>query len=49
MLGFEPGKAELEKTTPHHCVMEEGIFSAALLALVIDTSGGRRLGCAAPE
>lgn len=26
VVSFGPGKAELEKTTPHHCVMEEGIF-----------------------
>jgi hypothetical protein len=30
VLSFEPGHAELEKTTPHHCVMEQGILSAAL-------------------
>jgi hypothetical protein len=35
VLAFEPGTAELEKTTPHHCVMEEGIFSAALLTLEV--------------
>jgi len=33
VLGFEPGKAELEKTTPHHCVMEEGILAEALIAV----------------
>lgn len=27
---FEPGYAELEKTTPHHCFVEQGIMSAAL-------------------
>jgi hypothetical protein len=27
---FQPGKAVLEKTTPHHCMMEEGILSEAL-------------------
>ena len=27
---FRPGHAELVKTTPHHCVMEEGIFMEAL-------------------
>ena len=27
---FEPGRAELEKTTPHHCAMEQGILTAAL-------------------
>ena len=30
VLSFEPGHAELEKTTPHHCVMEEGILEEAL-------------------
>jgi hypothetical protein len=35
VVAFEPGRAELEKTTPHHCVMEEGIFSAALLTLEV--------------
>lgn len=30
VLSFSPGRAELEKTTPHHCVMEEGILEEAL-------------------
>jgi len=30
VLSFEPGRAELEKTTPHHCVMEQGILAEAL-------------------
>lgn len=30
VLAFEPGYAKLEKTTPHHCAMEQGILSAAL-------------------
>ena len=30
VLEFEPGHATLEKTTPHHCMMEQGILSAAL-------------------
>lgn len=30
VLRFEPGYAELEKTTPHHCVMEQGILSEGL-------------------
>jgi len=30
VLKFEPGYAELEKTTPHHCQMEQGILLAAL-------------------
>lgn len=33
MLTFLPGSAELEKNTPHHCVMEQGILSAALAAV----------------
>jgi hypothetical protein len=30
VLKFEPGLAELEKNTPHHCVMEQGILTEAL-------------------
>jgi hypothetical protein len=30
VLKFEPGFAELEKTTPHHCRMEQGLLAAAL-------------------
>jgi hypothetical protein len=30
---FGPGFAELEKNTPHHCVMEQGILSGALAAV----------------
>jgi hypothetical protein len=33
VLRFEAGYAELEKTTPHHCVMEQGILAAALTAV----------------
>lgn len=33
VVRFEPGFAELEKTTPHHCVMEQGILSAGLAAV----------------
>ena len=33
VLSFEPGNATLEKTTPHHCLMEQGILSAALSAV----------------
>ncbi|HSC86702.1 MAG TPA: hypothetical protein VLC09_05500, partial [Polyangiaceae bacterium] len=33
VLEFQPGYAELEKTTPHHCVMEQGILTAALTAV----------------
>jgi len=35
VLRFEPGRAELEKTTPHLCTMEEGILTQALAALGI--------------
>jgi hypothetical protein len=30
VLTFQKGYAEIEKTTPHHCAMEQGILSAAL-------------------
>lgn len=30
VLRFEPGEAVMEKTTPHHCMMEQGILMAAL-------------------
>jgi hypothetical protein len=30
VLKFERGHAEVEKTTPHHCTMEEGILLEAL-------------------
>lgn len=33
VLMFDAGYAELEKNTPHHCVMEQGILSAALAAV----------------
>ncbi len=33
VVRFEPGNAEIEKTTPHHCAMEQGILSAALNAV----------------
>lgn len=33
VLSFTPGRAELEKTTPHHCVLEEGILEEALRAV----------------
>ena len=33
VLRFVPGEAVLEKTTPHHCVMEEGILAEALIAV----------------
>ena len=30
VMAWSPGRAELEKTTPHHCAMEEGIMHRAL-------------------
>jgi hypothetical protein len=33
VVRFDPGYAELEKTTPHHCVMEQGILTGALAAV----------------
>ena len=33
VLSFDANRAVLEKTTPHHCMMEEGILSQALTAV----------------
>lgn len=33
VLSFETGRAEVEKATPHHCHMEEGIVAEALRAV----------------
>jgi hypothetical protein len=33
VIKFEPGLAELEKNTPHHCMMEHGILTEALLTV----------------
>jgi hypothetical protein len=33
VTSFELGKATLEKTTPHHCAMEEGLLLQALFAV----------------
>ena len=33
VVSFLPGRATLDKTTPHHCAMEEGILSQALLSM----------------
>ena len=30
VVAFEPGEARVEKTTPHHCALEEGIVGAAM-------------------
>ncbi|HKY39008.1 MAG TPA: hypothetical protein VJN18_23880 [Polyangiaceae bacterium] len=33
VIKFEPGLAELEKNTPHHCVMDQGMLTEALLTI----------------
>jgi hypothetical protein len=33
VIKFEPGMAELEKNTPHHCLMEQGILTEALMTI----------------
>jgi hypothetical protein len=33
VLKFEPGLCDIEKNTAHHCVMEEGILTEALLSV----------------
>jgi len=33
VLKFEPGHAEVENNTPHHCIMEQGMLTEALLAV----------------
>jgi hypothetical protein len=33
VISFETDRAEMEKTTPHHCAMEEGILAQALQAV----------------
>lgn len=35
VLQFAPGYAQLEKTTPHHCLVEEGILEEALRTIGI--------------
>lgn len=35
VISFAPGRAELVKTTPHHCVMEEGILQEALIGVQV--------------
>ncbi len=35
VVHFGPGEARLDKTTPHHCVVEEGILEAALRAIEV--------------
>jgi hypothetical protein len=35
VVSFAPGRAELKKTTPHHCAMVEGIFLEALSSIGI--------------
>lgn len=38
VVAFSPGHAVMEKATPHHCFMEEGIFAEALTALGVPAS-----------
>lgn len=33
VLKFEPGLAEVENNTPHHCLVEQGILTEALLCV----------------
>src|SRR5947209_10556441 len=33
VVELRPGYARMEKTTPHHCVMEEGILAEALFTV----------------
>jgi len=42
VVAFRPGEAVLVKTTPHHCVMEEGILSEAFRTLGIPTTVQQR-------
>lgn len=42
VLSFAPGHAELEKTTPHHCGMEEGIMQEALRTLGVKSEVTQR-------
>ena len=42
VLTFEPGLAVMEKTTPHHCVMEEGIIEEAMRTLGIRVEVSQR-------
>lgn len=41
VLSFEAGHAELENTTPHHCMMEQGIMTAALSAVGCPSTVGQ--------
>lgn len=42
VLDFKPGYCELEKTTPHHCAMEQGILSAAFSAIGCPVAVGQK-------
>jgi len=44
VLRFVPGEAVLEKTTPHHCVLEEGILAEALISVGVPAMV-RQTGC----
>ncbi len=35
VAAFSANRAELEKTTPHHCIMEEGIIEESLRAMTL--------------
>jgi len=41
VVEFVPGRAILEKTTPHHCAMEEGILAGALEAMRVPSRIGQ--------
>jgi hypothetical protein len=41
VLRFDAGEAELEKTTPHHCVVEEGILQEGLRAMGVPAEVGQ--------
>jgi len=42
VLSFAPGHAELDKTTPHHCMMEEGIIQEALRTMGVKSEVTQR-------
>lgn len=42
ILSFQPGRAVMEKTTPHHCALEEGIVTAAMAAVGIPATVGQQ-------
>lgn len=44
VMSWSPGRAVLEKTTPHHCVMEEGLVHRAVLSMGV-TAQVRQTTC----